>query len=191
MQFAEKIKNIILRPKEVWPKLRDEQTSMGSLYMYAIILAAVSAAAKLIGINLIGSPMMEVSFGSFTISYFWSVVFSYLFSLVGIKIISIIVDALAPRFGSERNMLNATRAVIYSWVPYWIAGILFLIPYLSIIVLAASFYSIYVFSIGLPVMMGTPEEKSFGYVLAVIVLSTLVFFLMGGAAGLILGVSPQ
>lgn len=191
MHFREKIRNIILNPKEVWPKLREERTSLATLYGYAIALAAVPTAAKLIGINMIGSPMMEITLGSFTVSYFWSVVFSYLLSLVGIKIISLIVDALAPRFESERNIINATRLVVYSWVPYWMAGILYLIPYLSFVVLAASFYSVYVFAIGLPVMMGTPREKAFTYILAVIVLSTLVFFVMGATAGLILGIPSE
>ncbi|MEW6586835.1 MAG: Yip1 family protein [Nitrospirota bacterium] len=186
MNLSDKIKNIILKPRETWPKLKDEQTTLGTLYIYAVILAAVPTAAKLIGINLIGSPMMEITYGSFSVSYFWSVVFSYILSLVGIKIISFIADALAPRFDSQRNMLNATKAVIYSWIPYWIAGILYLIPYLSVVVILASFYSIYVFWIGLPVMMGTPKDRATAYVIAVVVISTLVFFLMGATAGLIL-----
>jgi hypothetical protein len=88
-------------------------------------------------------------------------------------------------------MLNATKAVVYSWIPYWMAGILYLIPYLALAVVAVSFYSIYVFSIGLPIMMETPREKSFAYVLAVIVTSTLVFFFMGATAGLILDISSE
>jgi hypothetical protein len=191
MNLPEMIKSIVLRPKETWPKLKDEPATMGTLYGYALLLAVFPTAAKLIGINLIGSPMMEVSFGSFSVSYFWSVVFSYILSLIGIRIISFIVDALAPRFGSKRNMLNATKAVVYSWIPYWMAGILYLIPYLALVVVAVSFYSIYVFSIGLPVMMETPREKSFAYVLAVIIISTLVFFFMGATAGLILNISSE
>jgi len=186
VNFTEKIKNIILKPKEAWPKLKDEKTTLGTLYTYAIILAAVPTAAKLIGINLIGSPMMEITYGTVSVSYFWSVVFSYILSLIGIKIISFIADALAPRFGSHRNMINATKAVVYSWIPYWIAGVLYLVPYLSLAVIFASFYSIYVFWIGLPVMMETPKDRATGYVIAVVVISTVVFFLMGATAGLIL-----
>ena len=190
MDTVKRIKKITLRPKEAWPEIKREETSTGELYTFAIILAAIPALCKLIGLSLIGmSVMTEINVGPFTMNFFWNVVFSYALSIVGIKIISFIVDFLAPRFDSKRNLNSATKLVIYSWTPYWIAGVLYLVPQLALIVLLFSFYGIYIFSLGLPVLMETPKERTLGYMVAVIVISVLTFLFMGAMAGLIFALS--
>jgi hypothetical protein len=190
MDAVKNIKNITLRPKESWPAIKNEITSTAELYTFAIILAAIPAICKLIGISLIGmSVTTEINVGPFTMNFFWNVVFSYALSLVGIKIISFIVDFLAPRFDSKRNLNNATKLVIYSWTPYWVAGVLYLIPQLALIVLFFSFYGIYIFYHGLPVLMETPKERTPGYVIAVIALSVFSFLFMGAMAGIIFALS--
>ncbi len=190
MDTVKKIKNITLRPKEAWPEIKKEEISTGELYLFAVILAAIPAICKLIGISLIGmSIMTEINVGPFTMNFFWNVIFSYALSIVGIKIISFIVDFLAPRFDSKRNLNNATKLVIYSWTPYWVAGVLYLVPQLALIILFFSFYGIYIFYHGLPILMETPKEKTLGYVIAVIVISVLSFLFMGAMAGVIFALS--
>lgn len=185
MNLVERAKNIILKPKETWLEIKDEKTTVKDLYTsYVIILAAIPAIAKLIGFTVIGSPM-EVHYGNLSINFLWSAVLSYVLSLVGIYITAFITNALAPSFESQKNMLNATKVVVFSWTPYWVAGILYIIPYLSILVLLASFYGIYLFYLGIPILMDTPKEKTLGYVIIVIISSAIVFFLIGAIAGAI------
>jgi hypothetical protein len=183
MNLVERAKNIILKPKETWPEIKNEQTTIANLYIsYAAIFAAIPAIAKFIGFMVIGAPMV-VHYGAFSINFLWSVVLSYVLSLVGIFVAAFITNALAPSFESRKNKLNATKVVVFSWTPYWVAGILYIIPHLSILVLIASFYGIYLFCLGIPILMDTPKEKVLGYVVVVVISSAIVFFLMGAIAG--------
>lgn len=183
MNLVERAKNIVLKPKETWVEIKNEKTTVKDLYTsYVIILAAIPAIAKLIGFTVIGSPMV-VHYGNLSINFLWSVVLSYVLSLAGIYITAFITNALAPSFESQKNMLNATKVVVFSWTPYWVAGVLYIIPYLSILVLLASFYGIYLFYLGIPILMDTPKQKTLGYVIIVIISSTVVFFLAGAIGG--------
>ncbi len=186
MNLVKRAKNIIFLPRGTWPEVKVEQKTIKDLYTsYAAILAAIPAISKLIGVSFFDIPMKEVHYGSFSMNFMGGVVFSYILSLVGIYIIAYITNNLAPIFGSQKNMLNAMKAVVYSWTPYWIAGTLYIVPSLSVLVLLASFYGIYLFYLGLPILMDTPKEKALGYTIVSVLASTLVFFLMGAIAGAI------
>ena len=184
MNLVKRIINIIVKPKKTWPAIKLEQTTAKDLYIsYAVILAAIPAIAKFIGVSFVGTPATEVRYGPFSMNFLWGTVSSYILSLAGIYIIAYVTNALAPRFASQKNMVNAMKAVVYSWTPYWIAGIFYIVPLLSILALLASFYGIYLFYLGLPILMDTPKERTLGYAIASVVASTLVFFLMGATAG--------
>jgi hypothetical protein len=106
-------------------------------------------------------------------------VVSYVLSLVGIYVVAQIIDALAPSFGSQKNLVNAFKVAVFSWTPSWVAGILFIIPSLSPLAALISLYSLYIFYLGLPVMMNTPKDKAMGYFIITIVISIIIFILIG------------
>ena len=190
MNLVKRTKNIIVKPKETWPAIKLEQTTAKDLYIsYAVILAAIPAIAKFIGVSFVGTPATEVRYGPFSMNFLWGTVSSYMLSLAGIYMIAYVTNALAPRFASRKNMVSAMKAVVYSWTPYWIAGIFYIVPLLSILALLASFYGIYLFYLGLPILMDTPKERTLGYAIASVVASTLVFFLMGATAGAIFAIA--
>lgn len=59
------------------------------------------------------------------------------------------------------------------------AGVLYIFPPLSILVFIVSLYGIYLFYLGLPLLMETPKEKALGYVIVVIVVTIVVFVIIG------------
>jgi hypothetical protein len=71
----------------------------------------------------------------------------------------VIVDGLAPGFGSTRNLSNALKLVIYSSTAYWVSGILLVVPALWPLNMLFSLYGLYLFYLGLPILMKTPKEK--------------------------------
>jgi hypothetical protein len=185
MELIERAKAIIMKPKDIWGEIKEEQITIKDLYTsYAAILAAIPPVARLIGMSIIGMSFMgfryRVPFGS-AITY---AVMHYILSLVGLYIVGMVTNALAPSFGSQKNMLNAIKVAIFSSTPNWVAGILLIIPALSPIAMLLSLYSLYLFYLGLPVLMETPKEKTLGYVIVVIILSIIVFFLTTSIAGL-------
>ena len=56
---------------------------------------------------------------------------------------------------------------------------------LSVLVILASLYSLYLFFVGLPILMETPKEKQLGYFAVVIVVTIIVWVLIGVFAGLV------
>jgi hypothetical protein len=100
---------------------------------------------------------------------------------------ALIIDALAPNFGSQKNMVNAMKVAVYSTTPSWIAGILMIIPALSIIAGLISLYSLYLIYVGLPILMETPKDKAMGYCIVTIVVSIVVFILISVISNVFFG----
>jgi hypothetical protein len=180
MNIVERVKSILLKPGDTWVVIKNEETSIKHLYTsYSVILAAIPPIASLIGMSMVGFSVIgfryRVPFGS----AFVSALFHYIFSLLGLYIVAVITNALAPNFGSRKNILNAFKVVVFSNTPAWIASILLIIPSLSSLVMILSLYSLYLFYTGLPFLMETPRDKTLGYTILVIIISIVVFFLIG------------
>ena len=79
------------------------------------------------------------------------------------------------------------KVAVFSWTPSWIAGILMLIPVLSPIAMLLSLYSLYLFYLGLPVLMETPKDKTMGYFIVTILVSIVVFILIGVISNALFG----
>ncbi len=179
MSIVERAKNIILKPSQTWAEIKNEQVSIGELYLsYAVILAAIPAIAQFIGNALIGYSVMGVTFRIDILTALGYSIVYYVLSLIGLYIMALIANVLAPSFGSEQNLTNAFKAVVFSMTPSWIAGVLYIIPPLSILVILAGIYGIYLFYLGLPLLMNTPKDKALVYFIVVIVLTILVYILL-------------
>lgn len=187
MNLVERVKEIILKPNnETWVKIKGEETTIKDLYTsYACILALIPAIANFIGMSLVGTSFMGTSFRVPIVTGLVQAILQYVLTLVGIYIVAFIIDALAPSFDSKKNMVAAMKVAVYAFTPAWIAGILGIIPMLSILAILASLYSLYLFYIGLPILMETPKEKVLGYFAVIVVVTIIVWVLIGVFAGLV------
>jgi hypothetical protein len=109
---------------------------------------------------------------------------NYALSLVGVYIIGLIIDALAPSFGGQKNQLQAMKVAVYSFTAAWLAGVFAIYPPLAILGIVG-LYSFYLLYLGLPKLMKAPEDKAIGYTVVSIVLGILVFIVAGVVAGAI------
>jgi hypothetical protein len=179
MNIVQRVKDIILKPTDTWAEIKTEQVTIKELYTsYAAILAAIPPIASFIGLSLLGFSMLAFSY---RIPIGWGIshaVVSYILSLVGLYVVALIIDALAPSFGSRKNQVNAMKVAVFSWTPSWIAGILMIIPALSPIAMLLSLYSLYLFYLGLPILMETPKDKAMGYFIVTILVSIVVSILI-------------
>jgi len=186
MNLVERAKGIILKPSQTWLEIKEEKTTISELYTsYAMILAAIPAVAQFIGTSMVGYSLMgthiKLGFGS----ALGQAITQYVLSLVAIYVVALIADALAPKFNSRKDILNAFKAVVFSMTPAWVGGIFLVIPTLAGLTLLASLYGIYLFYLGLPLLMETPKEKSLIYVIVVIIITFVVNLVVGGIAGAI------
>ena len=186
MNIKARIQGICLKPAEEWQRIKTESTSAGELYKsYIMILAAIPAVAHLIGSWLIGVslPVRGLVGASFTFSLGQALV-SYVFSLVMIYVLALIIKALAPSFSSQSDIVGALKLAAYSMTPYFVAGILYVVPFLGRLVILAGLYGLYVLYLGFKGgLMGTPPDKVMGY----FILSLVVEIVLGAVISLIMG----
>jgi len=188
-KIVERIKAILTTPRTEWPIAAAEPASVQGLYTgYIAIVAALPIVAGFIKGSLIGTSMFGITVRDSFGGGITRMVLGYLLSLVVVYLVALIINALAPSFGAQKDMTQALKTVAYSWTAYWIAGIAVIVPWLGmLILLAGGIYSIYLLYLGLPHTMKCPPEKAGGYtavsVIIAIVLGWIVSLVVAGVVG--------
>ena len=178
-----RVKGIIMQPKSEWHVIDGEATSVGELYMgYIIPLAAIPPIAGFIGLSLLGFGMFRVPIGL----GIEAAVTRYILGLVGVYVLALIIDGLAPSFGGQKNQVQALKVAAYSSTAAWLAGIFAIIPMLSFLGILG-LYSLYLLFLGLPIVMKSPADKALPYTVIVIICAIVIFMMIGAIAGRFMG----
>jgi hypothetical protein len=176
MKLVERATNMLLRPRREWAVVAGETTSVPQLYRgYIAPLAAIYPIASVIGFSVIGISLPLV--GSYRVPFGESIrhaLFGYVLGLVAVYVLALVVDWLAPRFGGRRDRVQALKLAAFAYTPSWLAGLLVIFPWLSILGLVAAIYSLYLLYVGLPVLMASPRERRLGYFLSVMVIGIAI-----------------
>ena len=183
MDLVSRVKGILLDPKAEWPIIeREPADTAGLLKNYVAILAAIPAVCGFIGSSIIG-------IGPFRTPLFTGLggaIIGYLLTFVGVFVLAFVIDALAVQFGGRRSFESAMKVSAYSPTAAWLAGVFSAIPVLSILSVLG-LYTFYLLYTGLPALMKVPQERSLGYLLAIIVCAIIVWLLILVVPTMILG----
>ena len=178
MNLAERVKQILLSPDTEWRVIaREPADPVFLLTNYVAYLATIPAVAGFVGMSVFGVAVAPV--GALRVpvlSGLLAALFLYAVTFVMVYAIALVIDALAPTFAGEKNLGNALKLAVYSYTPFWLAGIFLLIPGLRFL-LILGFYGLYLLYTGLPVLMRARPEKAFTYS-AVVVACTVVLELI-------------
>jgi len=175
----ERAKNIIFKPKEAWAAIDTEPATVQSIYVpYVVLLAAIGPVAQLIGGQIFGYGAFGVTFRPSLGSALVSALLSYGLALASVFVLSLIIDALAPNFGGQKNQVQALKVAAYSATAGWLAGIFGLIPALAILGILG-LYGLYLLYLGLPILMKVPEDKAAGYTIVVVIAAVVIFLIIG------------
>lgn len=185
MQLIERAKGILLKPKETWADIEAETASTAGLFTgYLMLLAAIPAVCGFIGMSLIGFSGFGVTVRVPLLAGLANMVVSYVLSLVGVFVLALIVDALAPTFGGMKSQIQALKLVVYASTAALLGGVFSLLPSLSMLGLLAALYSIYLIYTGLPVLMKNPPEKSLVYTVVILVAGIVMAVVIGAVGSL-------
>ncbi|KTT27502.1 Yip1 family protein [Pseudacidovorax intermedius] len=180
MNLVQRVQDILLRPKRTWPEIAAESTDTATLYRdYLLILAVIPAVADFIGLSIIGAGVFGVRFRMPIVSGLMQAIVSYVLSLVMVYVLALIVNALAPSFGGRRSPIQALKLVAYASTAGFVGGIFGLLPALAVLGALVGLYSVFLFYIGVPVLMECPAEKALVY--------TVVFALCAIVASVVVG----
>ncbi len=184
MNLVDRVKNLLLSPAKEWEVIKGETWTTAELFTkYAIILAAIPAVAGFLGYTFFG---LSYGFGTFKLgigtSLTWAIL-TYIFSLVGVFVLGFIIDALAPSFGSTKDMVASLKVAVFSSTAGWVAGILNIFPVIGILVAIASIYGLVLLYMGLERVKSVPKEKMVGYFVVVLIAAILVYVVIGAIVG--------
>jgi Yip1 domain len=187
MNLIERVKNMIVTPKTEWTVIDGESDTLsGVITKYVVPLAAVGAICTFIGYAFIG-----IDYGFFRMRGMeWGIkmaVISIVSSIIGVIITAFVVDALAPSFGSEKNINKSAQLVAYSYTPAFVGALLTIFPAISMIGGLFGLYGIYLMYLGLGPLKKTPEDKKVIYLVITIVVLIAVYFVIGLILGSVLG----
>lgn len=185
-----RIKAILTDPKSEFARIDAEPATVaGIMTGWVVPLAAIGPIAGLIGAMVFASN--GISIGGVTITAAPSMAYlisqavsRYILALVGAYVCALIVDALAPSFGGQKDPVKAMKLVAYGGTAAYLAGIFAIVPALALLGLAG-LYSIYLFYIGLPVLMKSPEDKTAGYLIVTIIVYIVVMMVGGYVMGML------
>ena len=171
MGLVDRAKNICITPKTEWPVIAGETTSTRDLMTgYVAPLAIIGPIAGFIGGTIIGHTLPFIgTYRTPMLAGIGIAIFTFVMAFVGVFILSLIIDALAPTFGGEKSKQQALKVAVYAYTPAWLAGILSLIPFLGMLGIFVALYSLYLLYLGLPKLMKCPEDKAIGYTVVVVI----------------------
>ena len=175
-------KAILLQPKAEWAVIDAEPATVGSIYTsYVLILAAIPAVCFAVGLSVFGLNVPYVGAMHYSVGLALRfAVTQYISALIGVYVLALIIDALAPTFGGQKDQIRALKVAAYSTTASWVVGVLGLVPAFGVLQLLLSLYSLYLLYTGLPVIMKAPADRATGYT-AIVILAAIVLFVIIGA----------
>jgi hypothetical protein len=175
MNLVDRAKNIILKPKDEWTLIEQEDTSVVSLIStYLFPLALIPAVAAFIGYGVIGVAF----FGPIPSWGLKMAIISLVSTLFGTFISAKVIEFLAPNFGSVKDIRKTMQLVVYAYTPFMLAGAFQAIPALSILGILG-LYGLYLLYIGIKPMLKTPDDKVTTFFVVSILVIIAVYFIIG------------
>src|SRR5690606_40664178 len=118
-----RIKGLLLKPKQEWPVIAGERTSIGGLMLsYVAVIAAIPVLAQMIGMLVFGISVLGVTYRPPIMTTLAGALGQYVLSLIAVGVIAVMIDVQAPKYGGRRNLTRAAKVAAYGSTAAWLAG---------------------------------------------------------------------
>jgi hypothetical protein len=187
INLVERAKNIIVQPQKEWDVIAAETPNTGQIMTgYVLILVGAAALAAFIGYAFVGFNVLGYRYKGIDWGIYQALTV-FLGGILSVYVTSLVVDMLAPSFNSEKNFNRSFQLVAYSFTPAWIGGLLMIIPAISFIGSLFGLYGLYLMYIGIPKIKKTPTDKHTSYFVVVLVVTILIYIVIGWLLASIMG----
>lgn len=176
MYIINRLSNLLFSPQSEWIKVRDERISNAQIFLkYVIWIAALPAAGYLVSFFRYSDIILNIR----------AAIIIYVFGLVAVDGSAYLSNLLATNFASKKDLSRALKLVAFGVTPTFVTGLLNFLPVVGTFIWAiGSLYSAYLFYLGLPVLMATPNDKQVPYTVAAFVIFVALYLgliILGGA----------
>src|SRR5699024_8992962 len=186
-EISDRVKNIILHPKQEWNVIQFEQASTKELLLqYIIPIAGVAAIATFIGYGAFGINTGVSRVGGFRTGIILAI--NQFIGTIGITVLGgYIIDALAPYHRAEKNLESSMQLMVYAYTPVMIGNILNIIPSLSMIGNIFGLYGVVLLYFGITPMKHVSQQKKTVYLIlilfAIFILNLIIGYVLNGFFG--------
>lgn len=183
MNIIERVKNILVTPKTEWAVIDGETATPPSLLMsYVLPLSLIASVGTILqGVLFAGTFSFGLKY------YITGAVIAFIAQILSFYISAIVIDMLAPSFGSEKNIGKSAQLVAYSGTAGYVGAFLSIIPVLGMLIsIAAWVYGIYLMYLGIGPLKKTPEDKKVVYMIVSFLVMIVLYFILVAILGAIL-----
>lgn len=177
MALIDRAKNMLMTPKTEWAVVATEEADAMKIFTgYVVPWILIDAVCAFIGHAFLwggGQGGLAMTWGMF---YGISALIT---QGIAVWVTAIVVNALAPSFGSQKDMGRAMQTVAYASTASYVGGILALVPFIGWIGSLFGLYGIYLLYLGLPHTMKTPQDKVIVYMIVTVVALVVILMIIG------------
>jgi hypothetical protein len=173
---------ILTKPNETWDAIDAEQAEIPELYKtYVAPLAAIPAVCGAVGmLGMGGIQIFGIHVRRSVTGVISEMVVSYVLTLVGVYVLALVIDQLAPHFGAARGRTQAFKLAAYSGTAWWVAGIFRLLPGIGwLFGLLGGLYGLYLMYLGLPKLMKVEGDRTMPYLVVSLAITLMFTILIG------------
>ena len=157
MDLPRRVIGILTSPRHEWSVVADEPGDVAALYWhYIAILAAIPSVSILVGLALGGGRFLGTAGITTAIT---AAIVGYVMALASPLVAAVAIQKLAPSFKADGDTPQALKLVAYASTPVWLASMCYVSVALSPLVVLGVVWAIYLFYLGLPVVLKTPHEQ--------------------------------
>lgn len=189
-KIIQRARALLVTPRTEWPVIAGESATVQDLYReYIMVLAAIPPVCQFVKTSILGYAWHGFRIYRLGIGAgLTAAVVEYVVSLLGVYVLAVIIEALAPNFAGESSRIQALKVAGYSYTASWIAGCAQILPGLyGLVALAGAVYSVYLLYLGLPSTMKVLPERAGGYtavtVIVALILGWIIAVITGGITG--------
>jgi len=172
--MIDRVKEILTAPKKEWAVIADENAPHAKVFMgYVLPLSLITVVAAFIGYGLIGYSALGIHIHSLS----WGIrqaIVQWIVVVGGIYVTALVINLLAENFGAKKDFDKAFSLVAYSYTPFLLAGIFYILPALSVLVMLAGLYALYLLYLGMQPVMKAPADKNTGYFIVSLIVTIVV-----------------
>jgi len=161
-----RIKNILIHPKDEWLAIKDEPATHREIFKYAASLAAIPPVAAMAGSILFNRNIRESALAFSISSLMMTNMIWYGMYILNVVITGMIIAAILSTADSRWSGLRGFTIAAYSFTPLSLAGFSAVMPYLGWTLYPAILYGIYLIYLGITRLAEIPKKKAAWFALS-------------------------
>lgn len=138
----------------------------------------VNYVAILAGVAFVGTLVGDLITFSHDGEYAYAIpgaILAYVLEILGFVIVGIVIWKLGPSFATNTTQDVSMRLSAYAYTPVFLAAIFYAIPEVGFIIeFLALLYGLYILYRGIPIMLGTPQDRVFAYLVVTLILVLVI-----------------